>query len=200
MEKGQNVARRESAVSVELLRRLETPRLILRPPVEEDAEAIFAYARDIQVCRYLAWPCHESIADTRRFLETALLGWQQGDRLSWAVEDDAGLVGMIGAELGRGGAGIGYVFAREVWGRGYASEVLAAVSSALLAQSPLRSLWAFCVPENLASARVLEKCCFSRERLIPDYFECPNLGTEKHDVVLYVRHRLSACSAPEKNP
>jgi RimJ/RimL family protein N-acetyltransferase len=191
------VARRRERVALEILRRIETQRLVLRPPGGEDAAAIYAYASEPQVCRYLAWPRHQSIADTHRFLETAQLGWQHGDRLSWVVEDDGAVVGMIGAELGRGGAGIGYVFAREVWGRGYASEVLAAVSSALLAQAPLRSLWAFCVPENAASARVLEKCCFSRERLLPDYFECPNLGTEKHDVVLYVRHRLSACSPPD---
>lgn len=183
------MARRRKTVDVASLARIATPRLLLRPPGTEDAGAIFAYARDPQVCRFLAWPCHRSIADSRRFLETARLGWQDGSRLSWAVEDESGLVGMIGAELGRGGAGIGYVFAREVWGRGYASEALASLSAALLERTPLHSLWAFCVPENVASARVLEKCGFRRERLLPQYFECPNLGGEMHDVVLFARHR-----------
>jgi RimJ/RimL family protein N-acetyltransferase len=96
---------------------------------------------------------------------------------------------MLGAELGRAGAGIGYVLAHDAWGKGYASEALSAISKALFSATSLHSLWAFCVPENVASSRVLEKCGFRRERLLPRYFECPNLGEEKHDVVLFVRHR-----------
>lgn len=183
------MARKPVIVDQDRLQRLDTTRLCLRPPGAEDAEAIFAYASDPRVCRYLAWPCHEGIADTRRFLQTSEQGWLDGKRLSWAIEDSSGLRGMIGAELGRAGAGIGYVLAHEAWGMGYASEALTAVCEALFAATSLDSLWAFCVPENMASARVLEKCGFQREGLLPRYFECPNIGAEKHDVVLFVRHR-----------
>lgn len=161
----------------------------MRPATADDAEAVYTYARDPRVCRYLAWPCHENLADSRRFLQTVEQGWLSGERLSWAIEDDNGVVGMFGAELGRAGAGIGYVLAHEAWGYGYASEALAVIAEALFRASSLHSLWAFCVPENFASARVLEKCGFQRERLLPRYFECPNLGGERHDVVLFVRHR-----------
>jgi ribosomal-protein-alanine N-acetyltransferase len=183
------MARKPLEIELSRLERLSTARLTLRPPLEGDEEAVFAYASDLRVCRYLAWPCHEGLADTRRFLRTAKQGWQDGNRLSWAIEDSSGLVGMLGTELGRVGAGIGYVLAHDAWGKGYASEALAAVCEALFSATSLHSLWAFCVPENAASARVLEKCGFQREGLLPRYFACPNLGGEKHDVLLFVRHR-----------
>jgi len=183
------MTRKPATIEWSRVQRIATPRLLLRPPTEEDAEAIFAYARDPRVCRYLAWPCHENLADTRRFLQTVEQGWLSGERLSWAIENGSGLVGMLGSELGRAGAGIGYVLAHDEWEKGYASEALSAVCDALFSATSLRSLWAFCVPENTASARVLEKCGFHRERLLPHYFECPNLGGEMHDVNLFVRHR-----------
>ena len=48
---------------------IETERLILRRPSPADAEIIFArYANDPDVTRYLGWPCHKSIEQTRSFL------------------------------------------------------------------------------------------------------------------------------------
>ena len=41
--------------------RIETPRLILRKPMLEDAEEVFeAYASDPEVTRYLTWLTHTS--------------------------------------------------------------------------------------------------------------------------------------------
>lgn len=177
------------AIDLEALSTLHSTRLRFRPPKPADAEAIYAYASDGRVCRFLAWPCHTTRDDTEQFLQSAEEGWRSGEWLNWVIEDETGVVGMIGAQPGRAGAGIGYVLAHDAWGRGYASEALMEVSTALFEASSLRSLWAFCVPENRASARVLERCGFQRQGLLPNYFTCPNLGGEKHDVLLYVRHR-----------
>ncbi|MGM0593114.1 MAG: GNAT family N-acetyltransferase [Pseudomonadota bacterium] len=171
------------------LQRCETPRLLLRPPQVEDALAIFDYARDPQVCRFLAWRCHRSLADAQAFVAVARAGWERGDWLCWVVEDAGGVVGTLAAELGRDGAGIGYAFSRRRWGRGYATEALAALSDRLFAYTPLRSQWAFCLPENAASTRVLEKCGFRSEGVLRRYFACPNLDGERRDVWLFGRHR-----------
>ena len=49
--------------------RIETARLVLQKPEAEDAEAIFErYAGDDRVGRFLAWPIHRSLDDTRLFL------------------------------------------------------------------------------------------------------------------------------------
>ncbi len=43
--------------------RLETERLVLRPFVVEDAEAMYRnWASDKEVTRYLTWPLHETVA------------------------------------------------------------------------------------------------------------------------------------------
>lgn len=183
------MARRPVVLELEALQQLKSRRLRLRPAAMTDADAVFAYASDPRVCRFLAWPRHGEIAESRAFLQSAEQGWQSGSRLSWVLECDTGVVGMIGAEIGRAGAGIGYVVAHDAWGRGYASEALGRVSEALFAASSLHSLWAFCHPGNGVSARVLEKCAFRREGRLSRYFTCPNLDGEKHDVLLYVRHR-----------
>ena len=44
---------------------LETERLILRPWQEEDAEALFEYARDPEVGPPAGWPPHTSIENSR---------------------------------------------------------------------------------------------------------------------------------------
>lgn len=176
-------------IDLDALRSLHSTRLRFRPPEPADAEAVFAYAGDERVCRFLAWPCHTTKADTLQFLRSAEEGWHSGEWLNWVIEANTGVVGMIAAQPGRAGAGIGYVLAHDAWGRGYAGEALMAVSTALFESSSLRSLWAFCVPENIASVRVLEKCGFNRDGLLPNYFACPNLGGKKHDVLLYVRRR-----------
>jgi len=52
---------------------LETPRLLLRLPVLEDAGAIFRkYAQDPEVTKYLIWRPHENISVTRDSSGTAV--------------------------------------------------------------------------------------------------------------------------------
>ena len=96
---------------------------------------------------------------------------------------------MIEAKLKGRNAGIGYVLAPDAWGQGYATEALELVSEALFQHSSVSAIWALCVTHNLASARVLDKCSYQREKLIPRYFVCPNIDSEKHDVWRYVRYR-----------
>ena len=49
---------------------LETPRLILRPFVPEDAEDLFDYARDPRVGPIAGWPPHGSAAESREIIST----------------------------------------------------------------------------------------------------------------------------------
>jgi RimJ/RimL family protein N-acetyltransferase len=55
---------------------------------------------------------------------------------------------------------VGYWIDREHWGRGLATRALVA----LLEEVEERPLYAYVVPDNVASRRVLEKCGFEAER------------------------------------
>lgn len=183
------MSRRRKTLNPQPLAPLQGERLTLRVPQLADAKAVYAYASDSEVTRFLAWPRHTSLADSEHFLHEAVTGWLNGKHLVWLIEDEAGVAGAIGAVPSGANVGIGYVLRRDRWGRGYATEALRLVADALLGDTPVAAIWALCVTENIASQRVLEKSGFHLERTMRHYFSCPNLGGEKQDVWLYTRGR-----------
>jgi ribosomal-protein-alanine N-acetyltransferase len=171
--------------------RRETERLVLRRPLAADADAIFSrYASDAGVTRYLSWPMHRSIEDTRAFLRFSDAEWSRWPAGPLLVEarDGARLLGSTGLAFeSPSTAATGYVFARDAWGLGYATEALRAVV-VLAAELGLRRLYALCHPDHSPSQHVLEKCGFVREGLLPRHSEFPNLAPgEPADVLRYAR-------------
>ncbi len=112
---------------------IETARLFLRKPVPGDAEAIFRrYAADPVVTRYLSWPTHRSVADTQAFLTWSDEEWDRwpaGPYLVFAREGELGaLLGGTGLSFKSSSRAItGYVFARDAWEKGFATESLQAM-------------------------------------------------------------------------
>ena len=171
--------------------RLETDRLVLRKPLPGDANAIFArYASDREVTHFLGWPRHEVMHQTRAFLELSDTEWEKWPAGPYLVEsrEDGTLLGGTGFAFETPHrAATGYVFARDAWGRGYATETLGAIVG-VASDVGLRRLYALCHPEHPASWRVLEKCGFIREGTLHSYVELPNLRAgEPCDVLCYAR-------------
>jgi RimJ/RimL family protein N-acetyltransferase len=81
-------------------------------------------------------------------------------------------------------ASTGYVFARDAWGKGYATEALEAIVDIARGVGVVR-LYALCHVENHASTRVLEKCGFTREGILPRHSPFPNLSDDPCDVVRF---------------
>src|ERR1700755_1076414 len=65
--------------------RITGPRLVLRPPVLDDAGALFQrVARDPEVTKYLLWATHTDVAATRRVITEKM---NVGDEeRTWVVE------------------------------------------------------------------------------------------------------------------
>jgi RimJ/RimL family protein N-acetyltransferase len=158
--------------------RIETARLILRRPRVQDAEEVFArYASDREVSRYLAWRLHESPATTRAFLEFSDAEWERWPAGPYLVEsrEDGRLLGGSGFAFETPyRASTGYVFARDAWGQGYATEALLAEVEVAWAMGVVR-LYAVCHVDHVASTRVLEKARFRKEGVLQRYLEFPNL-------------------------
>jgi [ribosomal protein S5]-alanine N-acetyltransferase len=146
---------------------VETERLVLRRPRVSDVPAILArYASDPRVTRYMAFPTHRSVADTHAFIEwsDALWArWPKAGPLLVFARDGVTLLGGAGiANDSESVAQIGYVLARDAWGRGYATEaLLASVETARAAG--VRRLEAGVHVQHPTSGRVLEKAGFVRE-------------------------------------
>jgi ribosomal-protein-alanine N-acetyltransferase len=173
---------------------IETERLLLRRPRQSDAQAVFhRYASDREVTRYLSWPTHRSVADTLAFLAMSDDEWQRWPAGPYLVLTRAN--GVAGTLVGSTGlfyksptrAITGYVFAKDAWGLGYATESLQAMVD-LAQQTRVARLEAICHAGHTPSAHVLEKCGFTREEVRREHFVFPNLKPQKKsDVFSYVR-------------
>jgi RimJ/RimL family protein N-acetyltransferase len=170
---------------------IETARLLLRRPEAKDADTIFGrYAADAEVTKYLGWKKHASADDTRTFLawsDEQWAKWPAGPLLVFAREGGEllGTTGLAFETPQR--ASTGFAFAKDSWGKGYATEALSAMAK--LAKSlGVRRLYALCHPEHKASAKVLERCGFEREGLLRRFMPFPNLGGDEPSDVLCYSH------------
>lgn len=150
---------------------LSTPRLTLRFPAMRDVRSVYAYAADERVSRYVLWNAPRTPDDTRRFLRGILYQNRAGEGLSFVVVENAlnrviGTSGFVRLDEDNALGEVGYSFARDVWGRGYAAEALAAVMAYGFDALGLHRVEGVCDVRNGASARVMEKCGMTREGML----------------------------------
>lgn len=181
---------------------LTTERLLLRPFVLDDAEAVFQrYASDPLVTRYLAWPNHGSVDATRGFLST-LTGDCPPERRSrehvWAITlaDDPLPCGSIGLTPIETGVMLGYVLGRPWHGQGLMTEAAQAVIHCAWGDPSVWRVYAYANVDNAASRRVMEKCGMRHEGIARRAVRQPQFA-EPQDVANYaiVRDDLNVGSS-----
>ena len=162
-----------------------TERLVLREFTAEDAPAVHRYGSDPEVVRYMPWGPN-TWTDTQDFLRRKM-DEQRADlrrRLDLAVTlaSSGELIGGCGISIistQRRQAAIGYVYRRDVWGRGYATEAGKALIALGFEKLAMHRIFAYCDVNNIASARVLAKTGMQREGLV------------RHDVLMHGQWRDS---------
>src|ERR1700755_3074027 len=113
-------------MKLNLPERIDTERLILSRLRYEDAEELFyAYASKPEATRFMSWPTHQSLRDTRSFLNYAVKAWTDGADYSFSVriKETNRFIGSFGIIHDEGKIQFGYVFSPTQWGKGYATEV-----------------------------------------------------------------------------
>lgn len=150
-------------------------------------EIFFAYASKFEATKFVSWPTHKSIEDTRTYLHFAVMEWEMGSDFSYAVrlKDSNRLIGSIGGTNEEGKVQIGYIFSPVFWGQGFATEVCAAFVSRLKMMKDVYRIWTFTDCENVASQHVLLKCGFVEEARLAKWFRFINQGNEARDCVLF---------------
>lgn len=140
---------------------LETARLRLRPFAVTDFEAFAGMCADPEVVRYLGDGL--PIGRTRAWFEMAAhVGhWQLLGFGEWAAEEIATgkFVGRIGLQRPDGwpDTEVGWVLAREHWGKGYAIEGGRAALDYAFQQLGAARVISMIHPDNAASIRVAER-------------------------------------------
>ena len=167
--------------------KIETERLSLERLRYEDAEEIFyAYASKPQATRFLSWPTHQSIDETRRFLNDAVVSWSCGTDYAYSIRlRNRVLIGTIGIVNDNGKVQLGYVISPVHWGKGYTTEACMRLLSIVKNMSGLYRIGTFVDAENIASIRVLLKCGLTEEARLPKWFRFVNQGNEPKDCLLF---------------
>lgn len=144
---------------------LETGRLALREWAPDDAEALHVLTGDPEVMRYVGDGKTWDIAQARGWIERLNVSYRTRGFSRWAVvEREGGLaVGSCGfAPLPWSGEiDFGYMFRRDRWGLGYASEITPAALRYGFERYGFREVVASIDPKNDASRRVLLKLGFA---------------------------------------
>ena len=163
---------------------LTGPRVRLRPPVVDDAEALFArIASDPEVTRYLAWRPHPDVAETRRVITTL---FNTGDDQTWLIEVAGEVVGLCGRRRPQPHiVDVGYCLARDWWRKGLMSEALSVLIDDARHDPAVYRVSAYCHVENIGSAGVLRRCGLTLEGRLARYGLFPNLGDEPRDALLF---------------
>jgi len=168
--------------------KIVTERLVLLRFRCEDSEEIFyTYASKPEATKFMAWPTHQSITDTRNFLNYAIEGWGLGKDYSLAIrlKSTNRMIGSCGMLNDDGKIQFGYVLSPSHWGHGYATEATGAMLTQLKNQSGIFRIGTFVDVENTASINVLKKCGLIEEARLEKWFRFPNQNSEPKDCILF---------------
>lgn len=152
---------------------IRTARLELRRLTPGDRDAMLRYRSDPETCRYL--PFRPQTADevarylTTRAARTALEGTDGSLSFGVALPDGGPLLGdliVFVRDLEQECLELGWVFAPEHRGHGYATEAAAALLAFAFGEVGAHRVVARMDPANTASARVADRIGMRREALL----------------------------------
>jgi ribosomal-protein-alanine N-acetyltransferase len=168
---------------------LLTPRLRLRKLTMDDVQLYFTrIGSSAEVTKYMLFSPHRDISESVASVEKALRRYREGKcyRFCIALRETDELIGIIEPlrfEEQESSCSFAYMLAKDVWGRGYGTEALAAVLDFLFSRMEIRRVEADHMAENAASGAVMRKAgmvCTGRE---PAKYEKNGIF---HDAVSYV--------------
>lgn len=164
------------ALDLSIFPLIETERLILREPVQDDVPALFALRSDERVMRYVPRPMARSLDEVAALIDLMATDRQASMGITWAIarKPDRTLIGTIGfyrLHLEDHRAEVGYLLAPEHQGCGIMAEALSAVVRVGFDRFHFHGIEAITDPRNTASNRVLERAGFERDALLrQDHF------------------------------
>ena len=145
-------------------KRIETERLILRPFVMEDAEAMYRnWASDPEVTKFLSWPTYQSVDTACEILDIWTKQYSDNTFYQWAIElkelgEPIGSISVVNFDDRVDMVEIGFCIGKPWWGQGIMTEAFLAVIDFLFGEVNVQRIEAGHDPNNPASGAVQRKC------------------------------------------
>ncbi len=137
---------------------LKTQRLTLKPQAEGDAPALFAILNDADAMRFWSRPPIARLAVVEEMVTEQQAAMAAGHCRYWTVLEGLDAIGSVDLSLIQDGAAeLGFLFRRDRWGCGLASEAVSAAIAHAMGPLGLRRLASAIQADNRAASRVLEK-------------------------------------------
>ena len=153
---------------------LETPQLLLRALRPDDLDDLYAYASDPEIDRFTPWRHYQSRAEAAADLADYLQEYEHDGMGAWGIEyrKEQRLIGIASFSSPHPHhrrLELGLTIARSHWGRNLAAEAGRELVTFALQRMQMVRVEAVCLPDHLASARVLEKIGMRYEGLLHNY-------------------------------
>ena len=144
---------------------LETKKLLLRPWQENDAAALYKYAKDPSVGPIAGWPIHTSVENSREIIKDVLM---KEETYAVVLKGETEPIGSIGLMIGTESnldipsteGEIGYWIGVPYWGQGLIPEATLELMRHGFEDLKLERIWCGYFDGNEKSKRVQEKCGF----------------------------------------
>lgn len=152
---------------------IETERLLLRTHRAEDLDDLVVFHGDPEVVRFVPWPLRDRAA-TEETLRVKLDQGELREPGQWLVlavelRETGRVIGEVLLKWASEGQGeLGFAFARDVQGQGYAAEAADAVLRTAYDELGFHRVSAVVVEGNDASARLLGRLGFRQEARFVD--------------------------------
>jgi RimJ/RimL family protein N-acetyltransferase len=145
---------------------IQTERLLIRAMSADDAASLAARRNDPEVARYQNWTTPFPLEQAESIAaEVAAMDGPENDEWWMATVCDREtheILGDLALHMTQDchTAEVGYTFASEHWGKGYAVEALQALVDYLFETLDVTRVFGMLHPDNPASAMVMERCGF----------------------------------------
>ena len=152
---------------------LMTDRLILRGFQVDDAADLFAFRSDPEEQKFNSQPMKD-LDESVTLIDEIRQAYARQSAVHWAVAlaETGRVIGLFGLgawERYHRRAEVGYDLAADYWGRGLATEALAAILSFGFQEMQLNRVEAQTIVDNLASVRLLLRLGFRQEGVRREY-------------------------------
>ena len=145
---------------------IESKRTLLRPIAESDKEAVFAYRSDAETNKYQGW-IPKSLDEVKDFISRNPAKFNQADTWFQLViidQESDRLIGDVGIHfIDEQQVEIGCTLAKDIQGKGFATEALQAVINYLFKKLNKHRIIGSIDPLNTNSIGLLERLGFRKE-------------------------------------